>query len=215
MSSTQEVDGSEEQNNEHQLGRGHRIKQHFYNQNFLVAITTDHEPSSFSEVVKHERWRQEMQIQTEPLEQNKTWVIEKLPHHATQKFKIYLSDCFHIKYLGALKYFLGIEVVKNSEGLLICQRKYEVKPQVIVGCLIYLCFIRLELSYFVHVLSQFTNCPQAEHWEASLRLVQLLKGKHGQSIYLRSASLTLWFVLLDKSSIAWKTRKQKLVSRSS
>ena len=34
MSSTQEVDGSEEQNNEHQLGRGHRIKQqpdHLFN----------------------------------------------------------------------------------------------------------------------------------------------------------------------------------------
>uniref|UniRef100_A0A3Q7JMQ3 Reverse transcriptase Ty1/copia-type domain-containing protein n=1 Tax=Solanum lycopersicum TaxID=4081 RepID=A0A3Q7JMQ3_SOLLC len=110
-----------------------------------------------------------------------------------------------MKNLGALKYFLGIEVAKNSEGTLICKR---VKPANVpmkknqelaleerspladlesYRCLIYLCFIRPELSYSVHVLSQFTNCPQAEHREASLQLVQFLKRKHGQSIYLRSA----------------------------
>ena len=40
------------------------------------------------------------------------------------KFKAYLDKCFHIKDLGPLKYFLGIEVARNSQGLFLCQRKY-------------------------------------------------------------------------------------------
>ncbi|KAL1213292.1 Retrovirus-related Pol polyprotein from transposon RE2 [Cardamine amara subsp. amara] len=43
---------------------------------------------------------------------------------ATEEFKTYLSTCFHMKDLGPLKYFLGIEVARNSTGIYICQRKY-------------------------------------------------------------------------------------------
>ena len=43
---------------------------------------------------------------------------------ALKAFKAYLSACFHMKDLGELKYFLGIEVARNSSGILLCQRKY-------------------------------------------------------------------------------------------
>lgn len=43
---------------------------------------------------------------------------------AISAFKEYLSDCFHMKDLGHLKYFLGIEVARNTDGLFLCQRKY-------------------------------------------------------------------------------------------
>ncbi|RVW87469.1 Retrovirus-related Pol polyprotein from transposon RE2 [Vitis vinifera] len=43
---------------------------------------------------------------------------------ALKTFKAYLSDCFKMKDLGILKYFLGIEVARSSAGLFLCQRKY-------------------------------------------------------------------------------------------
>jgi len=43
---------------------------------------------------------------------------------ASQKFKAYLHDCFNIKDLGPLKYFLGIEIARGSEGMFLCRQKY-------------------------------------------------------------------------------------------
>lgn len=40
------------------------------------------------------------------------------------EFKDYLSSCFRMKNLGVLKYFLGIEVARNSSGMYLSQRKY-------------------------------------------------------------------------------------------
>ena len=39
-------------------------------------------------------------------------------------FKSYLCTCFHMKDLGVLKYFLGIEVARSPAGFYLCQRKY-------------------------------------------------------------------------------------------
>jgi len=41
-----------------------------------------------------------------------------------ERFKAYLESCFHMKDLGLLKYFLGIEVARNADGFYLSQRKY-------------------------------------------------------------------------------------------
>jgi len=41
-----------------------------------------------------------------------------------QRFKAYLGTCFHMKDLGVLKYFLGVEITQSPNGFYLCQRKY-------------------------------------------------------------------------------------------
>ncbi|KAJ4808040.1 Retroelement pol polyprotein-like [Rhynchospora pubera] len=43
---------------------------------------------------------------------------------AVREFKQYMSKLFHMKDLGVLKYFLGIEIARGPTGLFLCQRKY-------------------------------------------------------------------------------------------
>jgi len=187
-------------------------------------------------------------------------------------FKKYLHKCFHMKDLGRLKYFLGVEVARSPFGIFLCQRKYALdiitetgllsaKPastpceenhrlglatgpplidpssyRRLVGRLIYLCFTRPDLTYSVHILSQFMQQPRVEHWHAALRVVRYLKGHPGQGILLPSnndlqlygwcdadwascpltrRSLTGWFIKLGNAPISWKTQKQHTVSASS
>lgn len=106
----------------------------------------------------------------------------------------------------------------------------------LIGRLINLGVTRPELSYVIHILSQFMNNLKAVHWEAALRVVRYLKDIPGQGILLRANtdltlsawcvsdwaacpltrwSLTGWFIQLGGSPLSWKTQKHDAVSRSS
>ncbi|KAG7578454.1 Retrotransposon gag domain [Arabidopsis thaliana x Arabidopsis arenosa] len=190
-----------------------------------------------------------------------------------QEFKGYLSDeCFHMKDLGPMKYFLGIEVSRSPDGFYLSQRKYALdivtecgllgcqpvstpleqnhklpddegefyedveRYRRLVGRLVYLTFTRPDLSYVVHMLAQFMHQPRAKHWAAVIRVVRYLKGCPGQGIVLSAdsdlqltsycdsdfstcslsrRSATGFIVMLGDSPIAWKTKKQDVVSFSS
>ncbi|XP_019099682.1 PREDICTED: uncharacterized protein LOC109132504 [Camelina sativa] len=187
-----------------------------------------------------------------------------------EEFKHYLSTCFRMKDLGISKYFLGIEVARNSTGMYLCQQNYDInsdsgllgaKPvshpleqdhhlasaggaclldpfryRRLVGRLIYLSVTRPDLSYAIHLLSQFMHAQKEDHWEAALRVVRYLKNNPGQGVFFRAGtdlritawcdsdyagyplsrrSLTAWIIQLGGSPVSWQTRKQDVVSRSS
>ena len=188
------------------------------------------------------------------------------------KFKDHLGRCFHMKDLGKLKYFLGIEVGRRAEGFMLTQHKYTLdlvadvgllgsKPAAtpmeiqhklaldlslflsdaekygrLVGRLIYLSITRPNISYAVHILSQFMQKPREMQWGAAMRVVRYLKGTAGQGILLRSQvdtslsvycdaewsachasrrSLSAYVALVGDSPVSWKTKKQGVVSHSS
>lgn len=54
----------------------------------------------------------------------------------------------------------------------------------LVGRLIYLTITRLELTYSIHILSQFMQTPLQDHWDAATRVLRYLKFSPGQRIIL-------------------------------
>ncbi|GAU35639.1 hypothetical protein TSUD_394790 [Trifolium subterraneum] len=152
------------------------------------------------------------------------------------EFKKYLKNCFHMKDLGSLKYFLGLELARGAVGLFISQRKYtldilseckmlDCKPSSspmeqnqklaldtgpifadpsryrrLIGRLIYLTVTRPEITYLVHILSQFMQAPHQAHWDAAMRVLR---------------STTGYLMKLGAAPISWKTKKQTTVSKSS
>lgn len=186
--------------------------------------------------------------------------------------KARLSEQFLMSDLGALRYFLGIEVSSTSDGFFISQEKYiqdllaragltdertvetpmelnvhlrasvgeplsdPTRYRHLVGSLVYLAVTCPDISYPVHVLSQFVSAPTHVHYSHLLRVLRYLRGTVSRRLFFpRSSSLQLraysdatwasdpsdrrslsaYCVFLGGSLIAWKTKKQVAVSRSS
>uniref|UniRef100_A0ACD5ZMC7 Uncharacterized protein n=1 Tax=Avena sativa TaxID=4498 RepID=A0ACD5ZMC7_AVESA len=103
------------------------------------------------------------------------------------------------------------------------------------GSLVYLAVTRPDISYPVHILSQFVSDPTTVHYSHLLRVLRYLRGTITRHLFFpRSSSLQLqcysnatwasdpsdrrslsaYYVFLGGSLIAWKTKKQTAVSRS-
>ncbi|WVZ52011.1 hypothetical protein U9M48_003107 [Paspalum notatum var. saurae] len=105
----------------------------------------------------------------------------------------------------------------------------------IVGSLVYLGVTRPDISYSVHILSQFVSAPTQLHYSHLLRVLRYLGTMSRRLFFPCSSSLQLqaycdatwasdssnrrslstYCVFLGGSLIAWKTNKQTAISRSS
>lgn len=102
----------------------------------------------------------------------------------------------------------------------------------LVGHLIHLTITRPDLSYVVHVLSQFLASPRQCHLDAAHKVVRYLKYTFGQGILLSASStlklsaygdadwggcpltrqsLTGYCVTLGPSLLSWKSKRQNMM----
>ncbi|GKB26457.1 ribonuclease H-like domain-containing protein [Tanacetum coccineum] len=108
-----------------------------------------------------------------------------------KSFKKFLSSKFLIKDLGELKYFLGIEVLKNDKDLCMTQRKYCLELLHEYGLLaakpmdiLFLPYI----SYVVHCLSQHMHSPLQTHFKVALRVLRYLTGSPSLGLQFNKCS---------------------------
>ena len=106
----------------------------------------------------------------------------------------------------------------------------------LVGGLIYLTITRPDISYVIHVVSQFMTSPRTVHFAAVLRILRYVRGTMHQGLLMSSSSklelnaysdsnwvgdvtdrrsITGFCIFLGDSLISWKSEKQTVVARSS
>ena len=106
----------------------------------------------------------------------------------------------------------------------------------VIGRLLYLTLTRPDISYAVQHLSQFLQQPTDSHYQAAMHVLRYLKGTPNKGLFypkdnnfqitaysdadwgtceMCSRSLTGYFVFLGDSLVSWKTKKQKIVAKSS
>jgi hypothetical protein len=106
----------------------------------------------------------------------------------------------------------------------------------IVGSLVYLTITRPDIAHAVHMLSQFVSTPTLVHYGHLLRVLRYLRGTRSRCLLYASdsplqlhaysdatwasdpvdhCSTTGYCFLLGSSPVAWKSKKQAAISRSS
>ncbi|KAG8492935.1 hypothetical protein CXB51_010154 [Gossypium anomalum] len=99
----------------------------------------------------------------------------------------------------------------------------------------YLCITKLDLSYCVNKLSQYMNVPSDNHWRAVKRVLRYLIGTIDHGLWFSKGQLKLvsyfdadwassaddrhstigYVIFLGSNPIAWCSKKEAVVSRSS
>ncbi|XP_019100815.1 PREDICTED: uncharacterized protein LOC109132841 [Camelina sativa] len=81
--------------------------------------------------------------------------------------------------------------------------------RIVVGSLQYLSFMLPDLAFVVNRLSQFMHSPTVLHWQAAKRVLRYLAG------IMDMVSTNAYVIYLGTTPIAWSSKKQSGVTRSS
>ncbi|KAH9751265.1 hypothetical protein KPL71_014224 [Citrus sinensis] len=89
------------------------------------AFISQIEPKSFADAENDESWIMAMQEELNQFERNNVWeLVSKPEHQSVIEFSSCMSKEFEMSMMGELKYFLGLQIKQNEEGIFINQAKY-------------------------------------------------------------------------------------------
>jgi len=133
------------------------------------------------------------------------------------QLKTHLLESFHMKDLGSLTYFLGLEVHHGPSGISLNQHKYAQEAlsidtpmelnvklrkkesdlladpslyRKLVGSLIYLTITRPDISFDVQQVSQFLQTPRHLHLTAVRRIIRYVHGTSARSLFFPASNST-------------------------
>ncbi|XP_040995181.1 uncharacterized mitochondrial protein AtMg00810-like [Juglans microcarpa x Juglans regia] len=148
-------------------------------------------------------------------------------------FKAFLDQKFKLKDFGPLKYFLGLEITRNTSGISLSQRKYALDILSDTG---FLGYKSVKTPMEQHLKLSRTDGVLLDDPKSYRRVLQYIKDSPGQGLFFPSTSDlklnafadsdwtgcqdTRWSIIgfcifLGSSLISWKSKKQSMVSRSS
>ncbi|GJZ89953.1 putative RNA-directed DNA polymerase [Tanacetum coccineum] len=135
--------------------------------------------------------------------------VVKIQHTKTE-----LNNRFSIKDIRNLKYFLGIEVARTPEGLVLSQRKYTL--DILVDCGFEGCRSSIFPIKQNHKLDKSDAEPKVDASRYRRITTSLGCRSSGSSVLeIYTWTRTGYILLLSGSPISWKTKKQSVVSCSS